>query len=191
MKQDRERINQIFQELTGIPEKTCQEFFQEHTVEEALINPLLLDIPAAKRKKVSALAELRALLPASNLLNERQQISGPEDACKYIRERMRNLDHEEVHVLFMDVRHRVIAYETLSQGSLSNTGISAHKLARSCLKHNASAVIIGHNHPSGDPHPSPDDIAATKSLKEALSLIEVQMVDHVVVGKGGQSKIGR
>jgi len=186
MQRDTNRLEKLFQELTGIPAGTCQLFFETHTIEEVLKNPLLIDTTAARRKKISALAELHTLIPASKLLWERTQIAGPDDACKYFAARMGLLDHEEVHALFLDTRNRVIAYEPLSTGNLAGTTIGPHLLARAALKHNAKGIIIGHNHPSGDTKPSPEDLATTKDLIDGLKILEIEIIDHIIVGGGSR-----
>jgi len=97
---------------------------------------------------------------------------------------MTHLKKEEVHTLLLDTRHRVIRHVTISSGGLASAGIYPRELLREAIKANAAAFVLAHNHPSGDPKPSPDDIATTKALQKAADLIGIELVDHIVVGHG-------
>jgi len=112
------------------------------------------------------------------------QIGGPRDAITIFENEMTHLKKEEVHILLLDTRHRVIRHVTISSGGLASAGIYPRELFREAIKANAAAFVLAHNHPSGDPKPSPDDIATTKSLQKAADLIGIEFVDHIVVGHG-------
>jgi len=84
--------------------------------------------------------------------------------------------------LYLDNRHRVLGYEELFRGTVDGASVHPREVVRACLKHNASAVILAHNHPSGVAEPSVADRAITRSLREALQLIEVRVLDHLVIG---------
>ncbi len=113
-----------------------------------------------------------------------KQISGPKDAIDIFENEMTHLKKEEVHTLLLDTRHRVIRHVTISSGGLASAGIYPRELLREAIKANAAAFVLAHNHPSGDPKPSPDDISTTKSLQKAADLIGIELVDHIVVGHG-------
>lgn len=121
---------------------------------------------------------MEAPLPAS--------VTKAEDVIPILLPLMMDLDKEEFWVLLMDRRCSIIARERLSQGSYHSCTMSIKEVARTALQHNASAVIVCHNHPSGDPNPGESDIKNTKRLKDALMLIEVALVDHIIVAKGGE-----
>ena len=112
------------------------------------------------------------------------QIGGPKDAMTIFENEMTHLKKEEVHTLLLDTRHRVIRHVTISSGGLASAGIYPRELLREAIKANAAAFVLAHNHPSGDPKPSPDDIATTKALQKAADLIGIELVDHIVVGHG-------
>jgi DNA repair protein RadC len=116
--------------------------------------------------------------------SKNMQISGPKDAMTIFENDMTHLKKEEVHILLLDTRHRVIRQVTVSSGGLASAGIYPRELLREAIKANAAAFVLAHNHPSGDPKPSPDDIATTKSLQKASDLIGIELVDHIVVGHG-------
>lgn len=113
-----------------------------------------------------------------------KQIGGPKDAIAIFENEMTHLKKEEVHTLLLDTRHRVIRHVTISSGGLASAGIYPRELLREAIKANAAAFVLAHNHPSGDPKPSPDDISTTKSLQKAADLIGIELVDHIVVGHG-------
>ncbi len=90
--------------------------------------------------------------------------------------------HESFAVLFLDARHTLLAFEDLFRGTLTQTEVYPRELLKRALHHNASAVILAHNHPSGAVEPSQEDLAVTQALKSALALIDVRVLDHIVVG---------
>lgn len=116
---------------------------------------------------------------------ERQGCIGhPDEASAFLRMRLAHLDHEEFHVMFLDSRHRIIAVEAMFRGTLDGAEVHPREVVRVALKHNAAAVIISHNHPSGDATPSAADRAVTARLKQALALVEIRILDHIVVSAG-------
>jgi len=117
------------------------------------------------------------------------QIGGPRDAISIFEIEMTHLMKEEVHILLLDTRHRVIRQVTISSGGLASAGIYPRELLREAIKANAAAFVLAHNHPSGDPKPSPDDIATTKALQKAADLIGIELVDHIVVGHGSSTSL--
>lgn len=92
------------------------------------------------------------------------------------------LEREEFVVLFLDNQHRLINHETVFKGSISHTEVHAREVVKSCLRHNAAAVILAHNHPSGYAEPSDADRRITTRLKQALDIMDIRLLDHLVVG---------
>lgn len=110
------------------------------------------------------------------------EINEPAAASNFLRMRIGALDHEEFHVVFLDSRHRIIAIEAMFRGTVDGAEVHPREVVRAALRHNAAAVILAHNHPSGDPTPSAADRAVTTRLKQALALVDVRVIDHIVVG---------
>lgn len=94
---------------------------------------------------------------------------------------------ERFSVLFLDSNHGVICFETMFSGTLNQTSVYPREIVRAALKHNASAVILSHNHPSGNPEPSSADEKLTQILKDALRTVDVRVLDHIVVTPSGKS----
>lgn len=111
-------------------------------------------------------------------------LTDPSSAGRYFAQRLRHRAHEVFAALFLDTRHRALAFEELFQGTIDGAEVHPREVVRRALAHNAAAVIVGHNHPSGCPEPSGADRAITARLKQALSLVEVRLLDHFVVGDG-------
>jgi len=114
-----------------------------------------------------------------------EQVKSPDDAIRLFEYRMVDLKKEEVHVALLDTRHRTIRHVVVSSGGLASTGVFPRELFREAIKSNASAIVLAHNHPSGDPKPSQDDITTTQSLYKAASLVGIDLIDHIIVGRGG------
>lgn len=117
-------------------------------------------------------------------LERGEAMTDPQRAGEYFTRRLRGLPHEVFACLFLDTRHRAIAYEELFRGTLDGAEVHPREVVKRCLAHNAAAIILGHNHPSGLSEPSHADRVVTNRLRQALSLVEVRVLDHFVVGDG-------
>ena len=111
-------------------------------------------------------------------------LTDPTASARYLKSRLCGYPYEVFACLFLDSRHRVIAFEELFRGSLASASVHPREVVRRCLAHNAAAVILAHNHPSGVAEPSQDDRTITLRLRDALTLIDVRVLDHIVVGDG-------
>jgi DNA repair protein RadC len=98
--------------------------------------------------------------------------------------RLRDYPHEVFTCLFLDNRHRVIAYDELFHGTINGATVHPREVVKRCLQYIAAALILAHNHPSGVAEPSQADIKLTQRLQDALNLIDVRVLDHVVIGDG-------
>ncbi len=133
-------------------------------------------------------AESEVLNHAAELLAPRvlgQILSSPRDAQDFLRTRLARLEHEVFAVLYLDNRHRVLAFEELFRGTLNGTAVYPREVVKRSLALNCAALILVHNHPSGNPEPSTADEVLTQRLREALSLVDVRVLDHLVVGCEG------
>lgn len=138
---------------------------------------------AARTARLCAALELATRHLAADL-ERGEALSDPGRAGHYFRARLRDQPHEVFACLFLDTRHRTIAFEELFRGSIDGAEVHPREVVRRCLAHNAAAVILGHNHPSGVAEASAADRAITRRLCEALALIEVRVLDHFIVGDG-------
>lgn len=111
-------------------------------------------------------------------------LESPNDTREYLQACLRDRPYEVFCCLFLDNRHRVLAFEELFRGTLSGTAVYPREVVRHALRLNAAAVILIHNHPSGVAEPSRADELLTQRLKEALALVDVRVLDHIVVGDG-------
>jgi DNA repair protein RadC len=109
-------------------------------------------------------------------------LTSPEQTCQYLRLRLQAYPYEVFACLFLDNRHRIIAFEELFQGTVDGASVYPREVVRRCLHHNAAATIFSHNHPSGVAEPSRADRQITSRLKDALALIDVRVLDHIIVG---------
>lgn len=133
--------------------------------------------------------QLQAVLEMSHRhlqenLNRGSALENPQQTRDYLTSRMREYQREVFACLFLDNRHRVIVCEELFQGSISSASVYPREVVKSALSHNAAAVILAHNHPSGVAEPSEADRHLTSKLQDALSLVDVRVLDHLVIGDG-------
>lgn len=145
--------------------------------------PKAAGLGPAKRARLIAAFELARRALGEQLTNG-VPLSSPQDSATFLRARLRHLPHEVFACLFLDNRHRVLAFEELFQGTVNSASVHPREVVRACLRHNACAVILAHNHPSGVAEPSAADRSITLELQQALRLIDVRVLDHLVIGAG-------
>ncbi len=138
----------------------------------------------AKRAELAAVLELARRALASQLV-AMPVFSSPGVVRDYLRLHMAQLEHEQFGVLFLDAQHRLLVFETLFRGSLTQTSVYPREVVKRALALNAAAVVLAHNHPSGVAEPSRADEFLTRSLQSALALVDVKVLDHLVVGREG------
>ncbi len=111
-------------------------------------------------------------------------LTSPDATRRYLQTRLITRPHEVFACLFLDTRHRVIRYEELFTGTIDGAAVYPREVVRRALDYNAAALILAHNHPSGIAEPSDADIHLTERLKQALGLVDVRILDHMIVGHG-------
>jgi DNA repair protein RadC len=137
---------------------------------------------------IEAMSDNEILARAEEIMLKRFRrlgsIGNPRDSGDYLRARLAHLDHERFVGLWLDNRHQIIACECHATGTIDGASVHPREIVRAALKHNAAAVIFGHNHPSGVAEPSAADRAITRELIDALKLVGVRVLDHLVIGSG-------
>ncbi len=157
--------------LPGLARASFADLCAEHGVGEA------------KAAQLKAALELgRRLLVASP--EERPQVTTPDDAANLIALDMGVLEQEEMRVILLDTRNRVLAIRTVYKGSLNSAVVRIGELFRAAIRANCAAVILAHNHPSGDPSPSPEDVQLTRDAVRAGDLLGIEVLDHLIIGQG-------
>ncbi len=138
---------------------------------------------AAKYAQLQAVLEM-AQRHLSAELTRGDLLTSPDLVRRYLSSKLRHLTREVFAVLFLDNQHRLVGYEELFQGTLDGASVYPREVVRRALAHNAAAVILAHNHPSGVAEPSQADRRITERLQQALDLVGVRVLDHMVVGDG-------
>ena len=136
----------------------------------------------AKASQILAALELGRRLMAESP-EERWQIRAPSDAAHILMPVIGHQEQEHFVVLYLDTRNRVTDRETLYKGSLNTSLVRTAEVFRGAVRRNCAAIIVAHNHPSGDPNPSPEDVALTRRLVDAGKLLEIAVLDHVIIGE--------
>lgn len=125
------------------------------------------------------------LAAARQVIDQKMQrgaeFSSPAMVKEYLRTKLAGFEHEVFAVLFLDTRHRLIEYVEMFRGTIDGASVHPREVVKESLQFNAAAVIFSHNHPSGNPEPSAADRALTQRLREALALVDVRVLDHVIV----------
>jgi DNA repair protein RadC len=155
--------------LSGLMRAEFNELCSEHGLGEA------------KASQLKAALEMgRRLGMLQN--DEKYQIKSPADAANLVMSDMMYLDHEQMRILVLDTKNQVMENVSRYQGTVNSSVLRAAEIYRQAIIRNCPALIICHNHPSGDPTPSPEDIQVTEQLVEAGKLLDIELVDHIVIG---------
>lgn len=141
----------------------------------ALINLMRRFVAEASR-----IYEAPTRIPVTDAL----QINKPYDAYQFLRTEMEDLEQEQLRTIQLNTKCRIISSRLIYQGTVNETHIRAAEVFRHAILDNATSLILCHNHPSGDPSPSPEDVAITRQLVKAGELLDIELTDHIVIGKG-------
>ena len=166
-----QRLLQTFGGLSGLHRASFSELCRQHGVAEAKAAQIQAAIELGRRLSLEA-------------PEERPTIHGPADAAALVMYEMSALEQEELRTILLDVRNRVLEILTVYRGSLTSSQVRVGELFKHPIRRNAAAIIVIHNHPSGDPTPSPDDVALTRAILQAGKLLDVDVLDHLVIGAG-------
>ncbi|MDD2773342.1 MAG: DNA repair protein RadC [Elusimicrobiales bacterium] len=145
------------------------------------------EIPGIGTEAAYFLSFSRALIRRYFLdeLKQRAVIANPEDAVNYCRASLEGEKCEIFEVIHLNARNTVIACERVAEGTIDRAAISPRKVVENALARRAAAMIFVHNHPSGNPSPSAEDIEITRELREAAAVLGIKVYDHIIIGKGG------
>ena len=133
-------------------------------------------------------AQVKAALELANRLRLDEagfqaSINSAEDAASHLQYEMGMLEQEHFRVLLLDTRNRLLRTVDVYQGSLNTSAIRVGEVFRDAVRINAASIIVAHNHPSGDPTPSPEDISVTRAIVEAGKLLDIEVLDHLIIGR--------
>lgn len=178
---------------TGIPGHTAVDLARSLLNEFGGLRRLL----AAEQKRfcdgkglgIAKYAQLQAVLEMSRRhlqeqMRQNDALTSPAATRRYLQSKLRHLPYEVFACLFLDNRHRVICFEELFRGTIDGASVYPREVVKRALEHNAAALILAHNHPSGVAEPSQADRQITAHLKQSLALVDIRVIDHIVVGEG-------
>jgi DNA repair protein RadC len=166
-----QRLLTRFNGLNGLHRAPFKELMDQHGLGEA------------KAAQIKAAIELGRRLTLESP-QERPAINSPSDAAALLQFDMSALEQEHLRVMLLDRRNRVLEIVEVYKGSVNSSQVRIGELFKDAIRANASAVIVAHNHPSGDPTPSPDDVAVTRAMVQAGKLLDIDVLDHLVIGLG-------
>lgn len=165
-----ERLLTRFGGISGLAQAGFDELCHEH------------GMGAAKATQIKAALELGRRLMAT-APEERTQVRSPGDVANVVMSEMGLLEQEQLRVVLLDTKNRILRVVTVYSGSLNSAVVRIGEVFREAIRANCAAIIVVHNHPSGDPTPSPEDVRVTEMLVEAGTLLDIELLDHVVIGR--------
>jgi DNA repair protein RadC len=142
----------------------------------------------ARALRIGAAVELGRRM-ASHAPVERRRIRAPADVAGMLSAEMAALEQEHLRVVMLNIRHEVLGVHEVYKGSLSASPVRVAEVFREPIRRNVASIIVVHNHPSGDPDPSPDDVRITRQLVEAGRLLDVEVLDHLVIAERGWASL--
>jgi DNA repair protein RadC len=166
-----QRLLQKFGGISGLHRTPFEELCQERGMGKA------------KTAQLKAAIELGRRL-ALESPEERPTITSPADAAALVSYEMAALEQEHLRVFLLDTRNRVLDIVEVYKGSVNSAQVHVGEVFKAAIRRNAAAIIIVHNHPSGDPTPSPDDLAVTRAVAQAGKLLSIDVLDHLIIGQG-------
>ncbi len=137
-----------------------------------------------KAVTICAAVELGRRISKQRVKRNAPDFSTPEAIAEYVMEDMRFLPQEQFAAVYLSTKNQLIAVRTLTIGTLNASLAKAREVFRQAIQYNAAAVVLLHNHPSGDPEPSPEDIAVTRQIAKAGDIMEIPVLDHIIIGDG-------
>ena len=162
-----------FQGLAGLARASYSELCAEHGISEAKASQLLAALELGRRY-------------ASLQPEETPVITSPQDVANLLMGEMSYLAQEHLRVVLLNTKNQVVGISQVYVGNVNSSVIRSAEVVRPAVRQNCPAFIVVHNHPSGDPTPSDDDIAVTRQLADAAALLDIEMLDHVVIGSGNR-----
>jgi DNA repair protein RadC len=165
-----QRLLGQFKNLAGLHRASFEELCNQHGIGEA------------KAAQIKAAVELGRRLVLESP-EERPTINSPADAAALVAYEMSALEQEHLRVILLDTRNHVLDIVEVYKGSVNSSQVHVGELFKPAIRRNAAALIVVHNHPSGDPTPSPDDVAVTRAIVQAGKLLDVDVLDHMVIGQ--------
>jgi DNA repair protein RadC len=147
-------------------------------------------IGRAKAAKLKAALEIASRVVALGP-DQRPQITTPDDIVNLVGIEMTSLEQEQLRVVLLDTKHRVLSIRTVYTGSVNQAQVRVAELFRDAVRHTAAAIIAVHNHPSGDPTPSAADVALTAEIRKAGELLDIELLDHLIIGAGRHVSLRR
>ncbi len=147
------------------------------------------ELSSQKGIKLAKAAQIKAAIELGRRLvlespEDKPAIHSPADAAAMVQYEMSALLQEELRVMLLDTRNRVQFIETVYRGSVNSSQVRIAEVFKAAIRRNATNLIVIHNHPSGDPTPSPDDVAITRAILQAGELLDVKLLDHIIIGNG-------
>jgi DNA repair protein RadC len=142
-----------------------------------------LGLGAARYAELQAAVEI-AKRHMSETLRAGPSLASPRATRDFLSSQLRDLEHEVFVCLYLDKRHRLIQYQELFRGTIDGASVHPREIVKLALQRNSAAIIIAHNHPSGVPEPSHADELITQRVKEALALVDIRLLDHIIIGDG-------
>ncbi len=179
------RVGMVGESAVQVGQRLLQTFGGISGIHRASLD----ELRSQKGVKLAKAAQIKAAIELGRRLvqeapDERPAVHSPGDAAEMVQYEMSALEQEELRVMLLDTRNRVLHIEPVYRGSVNSSQVRVAEIFKTAIRRNASNIIVVHNHPSGDPTPSPDDVAITRAILQAGELLDIKLLDHIIIGNG-------
>ncbi|MSU02142.1 JAB domain-containing protein [Tissierella pigra] len=183
-KQDESKFIELFSKLTGVSKATLKNYLKEYSINSIFEHPASLTTNESQLNKIKSINEMNNLYNNLSQHKDIYKITSPQDIGSYFQNRFNNImDREYLSVAFLDTKNQVIEAKIIFTGTLSASLVHPRDIMKEALMLDSNSIIISHNHPSGNPHPSVEDRGITARLVEAGSALGIKVLDHIITGR--------
>lgn len=183
-KQDESKFIELFSKITGVSKTKLKNYLKEYSINSIFEHPSSLSTNQKELDKIKSIIEMNNLY--SNLYQHKNiyKITGPQDIGDYFKNKFTNImDREYLAVAFLDTKNQIIEAKTIFTGTLNASLVHPRDIMKEAILLDSKSIIIAHNHPSGDPTPSPEDKGITMRLVDAGRALDINLIDHIITGR--------
>lgn len=185
-KKDQDKFIELFSKLTGVPKSKLNNYLKEYSINSIFEHPSSVTTIPKQLDKINAINKMNNLYENLSQHKDLYKITGPEAAADYFKNYFKNyMDREYLAAAFLDTKNQIIETKIIFTGTINASIASPRDIIKEALLLDSKSILLSHNHPSGDPQPSNEDINITERIVDAGIAIDINLVDHIITGRDG------
>lgn len=189
-KKDQDNFIELFSKLTGVAKTKLNKYLKDNSINSIFEHPSSLTTIPKQLDKINAINKMNNLYDNLSKHKEIYKITSPESAVDYFQNYFKNhLDREYLAAAFLDTKNQIIETKIIFTGTINASIASPRDIIKEALLLDSKSIILSHNHPSGDPQPSKEDINITERIVDAGIAIDINLLDHIIIGRNGHHSL--